>query len=200
MKDSEVLECAIEKLEEEGWIQGGYYCPGQGYCSVGAVTVCATTKCWYPYTDTGRAILKRNGFPNAEMIETPTIWQDSSDRTQEEVMAALQKAVEVARAREAEEEWEAHAVRDRNLGLAGVNLAGEPDAEPGELLTYFDPNGMGGGGVAIWTYDTSKAIHFDTPYAAMRYWKQRSTVLPLRPDGLPNRPLTAYTVEIIKVD
>lgn len=32
--------------------------------------------------------------------------------------------------------------------------------------------------------------------AALAYWKRQSTVRPLRPDGKPNRPLSAFTVEI----
>ena len=31
---------------------------------------------------------------------------------------------------------------------------------------------------------------------AMEYWRTVSTTVPFRPDGKPNRPLTAYTVEI----
>jgi len=33
----------------------------------------------------------------------------------------------------------------------------------------------------------------------MSYWRRRSTVCPTRPDGKPNRPGTAFTVEIITV-
>lgn len=35
--------------------------------------------------------------------------------------------------------------------------------------------------------------------AAMECWKTQSTVQPLRDDGQPNRPLTAYNVVIEKV-
>lgn len=41
---------------------------------------------------------------------------------------------------------------------------------------------------------TSDAKQFEAPHEAMQYWQQQSEIAPLRPDGMPNRPLTAYTV------
>lgn len=40
------------------------------------------------------------------------------------------------------------------------------------------------------------AMTFDSFAAALEYWKRQSTVRPLRPDGKPNRPFTAWSVEI----
>lgn len=111
MKDSEVLECAIEMLVEEGWIQGTYYRDGEGYCSVGAVAACLYGAPCYPYTDLARSLLRAAGFPNPEMVNRPTGWQDATGRTKEEVIAALQKAVEVARASE-----EAEAEAETSVG------------------------------------------------------------------------------------
>jgi hypothetical protein len=38
------------------------------------------------------------------------------------------------------------------------------------------------------------AKQFDDFGEALAYWKRQSTVRPLRADGKPNRPLSAYTV------
>jgi hypothetical protein len=37
-------------------------------------------------------------------------------------------------------------------------------------------------------------------HEAMTYYRQRSTTHPERDDGLPNRPLTAYTIEFLCPD
>jgi hypothetical protein len=36
--------------------------------------------------------------------------------------------------------------------------------------------------------------------AAVACWKRQSTVRPLRPDGKPNRPLTAFTITFDQVE
>lgn len=46
------------------------------------------------------------------------------------------------------------------------------------------------------TSNPAEAMHFDTPGAAMDYWRTASTRYPLRPDGKPNRPLTGLTVSV----
>ena len=53
-------------------------------------------------------------------------------------------------------------------------------------------------GIAEWTEDETDAMVFPSFRAAWECWKTQSTVVPERPDGQPNRPLTAYTVEIRK--
>lgn len=37
---------------------------------------------------------------------------------------------------------------------------------------------------------------FDDAGQAFEYWRQQSKTVPMRPDNKPNRPITAYTVEI----
>lgn len=45
-----------------------------------------------------------------------------------------------------------------------------------------------------------QARRFPDAGAALTYWKRPSTVHPVRStDGKPNRPLTAYTVELVTV-
>ena len=52
------------------------------------------------------------------------------------------------------------------------------------------------GGVIELTRDRSRAMHFDGTAEAMRAWNTVSATRPRRPDGLPNKPLTALTVEV----
>jgi hypothetical protein len=59
-----------------------------------------------------------------------------------------------------------------------------------------DVDAFGGQGHVTFTRVPSLAKQFMNAAEAMTYWQRQSTVLPLRPDGMPNRPLTAYTVEV----
>ena len=47
--------------------------------------------------------------------------------------------------------------------------------------------------------NASEAKRFDDFLKATEFWKTQSKVRPMRPDGKPNRALTAYTVEIAEV-
>lgn len=66
---------------------------------------------------------------------------------------------------------------------------------PGSWLRSYDVDGFGGRGDVKLTRDQSKAKVFESFEAVMEEWKRQSTVLPLRPDGKPNRPLTAFTIQ-----
>jgi hypothetical protein len=73
----------------------------------------------------------------------------------------------------------------------------------GEYLIEYDPDGdrpVGAypTGRLITILDPSKAKRFPTFADAFAALKAQSTVTPLRPDGKPNRPLTALDVMIIK--
>jgi hypothetical protein len=78
---------------------------------------------------------------------------------------------------------------------------------PGVLMVAGDPTGMfvvdcdvdayDGRGDAALTDDVYAARRFDTPGDAMTFYTRTSTVRPFRPDGHPNRPLTAFTVEVL---
>lgn len=63
-------------------------------------------------------------------------------------------------------------------------------------LKSYDPDDEEGRGRFDVTDDRSKALLFADLPAAHALWTQPSTVRPLRADGQPNRPLTAYTIEI----
>ena len=75
--------------------------------------------------------------------------------------------------------------------------AGVARGEPLALLEYVescDVDAHRGHGDVKLTRDLAQAKRFADFGAALEYWKRQSTVRPLRPDGQPNRPLTAYNV------
>lgn len=69
---------------------------------------------------------------------------------------------------------------------------GRPTRVDGQYLTAYDPDT----GDLQTTADASRALHFDHPADALHLWRAQSTVEPLRPDGKPNRPLTAFTITV----
>lgn len=84
----------------------------------------------------------------------------------------------------------------RCRGLAGTTVDHTPPPPDGAYLASFDPEYAGGRGYAAWTTDPAKAMRFETVLEAFDYWRQPSRVRPVRDDGLPNRPLCAYSVEV----
>lgn len=71
--------------------------------------------------------------------------------------------------------------------------------ERGLYIKQFSPDARGGRGEVVFTNNGTQALTFATYAEAFEFWRQQSTVQPLRPDGQPNRPLTAWTVEIIPI-
>lgn len=71
--------------------------------------------------------------------------------------------------------------------------------ERGYFLRSFDVDAHDGRGDVTWTADIVQAMRFDSFRAAMEAWRTQSTVQPLRPDGKPNRPLTAFSVQPMEV-
>jgi hypothetical protein len=49
------------------------------------------------------------------------------------------------------------------------------------------------------TDDIARALQFPSTLEAGEFWKQQSRVHPLRDDGKPNRPLTAFSIEFVYV-
>lgn len=70
----------------------------------------------------------------------------------------------------------------------------------GEFLVAYDPDYADGRGLVDWTVDSAAAKVFVDPVDAFELWRAVSTVRPLRLDGRPNRPLTAYTVTVETVE
>lgn len=82
----------------------------------------------------------------------------------------------------------------------GFPVVGMPCPEQGQYLCDYDPDGANGRGIIRWTPDITKALIFRNMDAAMDTWRLQSKRIPLRPDGQPNRPLTAYSIELAPVD
>ena len=64
----------------------------------------------------------------------------------------------------------------------------------GQYLASYDPEANGGYGDSAWTANPAAAMTFPTMMAAVDCWMQVPRNRPVRPDGKPNRPLTALTV------
>jgi hypothetical protein len=78
------------------------------------------------------------------------------------------------------------------VALLGAVASG--GIQNGAYLEWSDPDADYGMGDERWTNDLANAKRFKTFVEAMECWKAQSTVRPLRSDGKPNRPLTAYSV------
>lgn len=79
------------------------------------------------------------------------------------------------------------------VGEPGIML-GSPDSAVGQWLKSYDPDARDGYGEAHWTSIKSEAMVFVDNEAALRCYVQQSRTRPLREDGRPNKPLTAYSV------
>ena len=79
--------------------------------------------------------------------------------------------------------WEAWTGRPINKWVKACDV----DAENGRGRIEFTPH-------------RADAMPFADFLSAMEFWKRQSTVTPLRDDGKPNRPLTAYTVQPVRED
>lgn len=67
----------------------------------------------------------------------------------------------------------------------------------GLWLHDYDANAYEGRGQASLTKYKDRAKRFESKEAAFEYWRQVSKRQPKRDDGKPNRPLTAYTIELL---
>jgi hypothetical protein len=76
--------------------------------------------------------------------------------------------------------------------------SGAPCPIAGQYLEKFSFEAYDGGGYGVFTTDVDRAMKFDSAAAALRFWRTQSRVRPLRPDGKPNRPFTATTIEILE--
>jgi len=74
---------------------------------------------------------------------------------------------------------------------------GSTDGLPvGWYLAGYDADGNDGWGDAIWTDNPANAIEFATATEAYACWIEQSRLRPVRPDGQPNRPLAAFTIQL----
>lgn len=79
----------------------------------------------------------------------------------------------------------------------GDALGGMDD--DGKYLVSFDPDAGDGIGEVLWG-DMLHARRFDDPRDVVMLWNTASTLRPVRDDGLPNKPLTAWSVEPMRVE
>lgn len=76
-----------------------------------------------------------------------------------------------------------------------IRLITDPtNIDAGPLVAAYNPDAHNGAGELRLTLDPAQALTFPDMTQAIDCYRQTSTVRPVRPDGLPNRPLTAYTV------
>jgi hypothetical protein len=74
-----------------------------------------------------------------------------------------------------------------------------PPELAGKFLRSFDFDAEDGRGYGVFTMDGTRAKRFRDGRAAMEFWKTISKKRPLRSDGKANRPLSASTIEIVKL-
>jgi len=80
----------------------------------------------------------------------------------------------------------------RAIGFAG----NDPCPHAGQYLEDFDHHTPDGRGFGKFTSDPAKAKQFKATSDAMIFWGTQSTTVPLRPDGKPNKPLTALSISV----
>ncbi len=67
-------------------------------------------------------------------------------------------------------------------------------------LQSFDHEACDGVGYGVFTSSLDKAMRFDDMKAAIQFWQKIPACRPLRDDGKPNRPMTATTMEFLRLD
>lgn len=77
-------------------------------------------------------------------------------------------------------------------GVAHHPSVGSP---AGLFLKSYDPEAYDGRGWADWG-NLDDAMRFSSSGEAWILWRSVSFTRPRRPDGAPNRPLTAFTIEV----
>lgn len=84
----------------------------------------------------------------------------------------------------------------KGIKIAGTAVGGKSIFD-GMWVQHYNPDGRKGVGELMATPFPEQARKFKDFNEAVSYWRQQSTVIPYRSDGKPNRPLTAYNVEIL---
>lgn len=70
----------------------------------------------------------------------------------------------------------------------------------GMYLRSIDVDAFDGRGDALFTPDKDRAMRFADLAEAFECWKRQSKVRPLRADGKPNRPLSAFSITFVTVE
>lgn len=77
-----------------------------------------------------------------------------------------------------------------------AHVRGTPHPAVGEYVKWYSPSGHRGAGKLITTPHRERAKRYPSKIAALEEYRAISCTHPWRRDGKPNRPLTAFTVEI----
>jgi hypothetical protein len=83
------------------------------------------------------------------------------------------------------------------IRVLGDALGGDAGGDAGQYLKAYDPAAEDGRGLLVTTTDPAEAKRYSAA-EALAEWKRVSRVRPRRPDGKPNRPLSAFTIEIVR--
>jgi hypothetical protein len=85
--------------------------------------------------------------------------------------------------------------------IHGVQMPWGPDhcPESGHYIQRYDVGASDGRDSVLTTLDINQAAHFADAAEALEFWRTQSRTVPFRDDGEPNRPLTAFTVEMVPV-
>jgi hypothetical protein len=84
-------------------------------------------------------------------------------------------------------------------GIIRATNTALPEEHLGKYLERYDPEYLNGNGLAVWTDDLSKALRFTDALEAFILYRTVPKAKKKRLDGKPNRPLTAYSVELVEV-
>lgn len=74
------------------------------------------------------------------------------------------------------------------------------DHMPATYLKSYDVDAYDQVAATVFTQNIHDALHFASRTIAFTTWQTQSTARPLRDDGEPNRPLTAFSVSIEEYD
>ena len=88
----------------------------------------------------------------------------------------------------------------RIVGIALSEGATFACAESGKYVADYRPDLCDGRGVVATSREIAKAKFFDNQSQALAFYRTQSRTRPLRDDGGVNRPLTAFTVELVAVE
>lgn len=85
----------------------------------------------------------------------------------------------------------------RIIELVGkVELTQDPNKIRGVYVKAYNPDAYDTRGFAEFTNNPTEAVLFNTIDKAVEFYRQQ---VGTRPDGKPNRPLTAFSVEFVSI-
>jgi hypothetical protein len=80
--------------------------------------------------------------------------------------------------------------------IISCGLADGRPMNNGEYLHRYDPEGEDGMGTFVWTKDRNQAMLFEDALAVLKLYQTVPGNRPWRDDGKPNKPLTAFNIEV----